>query len=323
MTDNAELAANCASQGIPDDYAGAGSSALIVSGGGVGHLEPETSKALTLSAIFTPDAFLWSGAQFSFAVDYINIRVKNQVTQLGASNILYGCYTSDSFPTDPLCSLFTRSPAGSAREYNILEVQDPYLNINQQHNKALDFTTRFRQDLGSWGSLSILGQASRQLTDKYTLFQGVTTTNNGSSGDPKWVGDLNVTWNKAPFTITYGLNVIGGTNDIKYLRDLAGSALTENNCFSSAAGFALRGGAYCPVYKLPTVAYHSLSGEIQVGSNYSFLFGVSNLFDTKPPRVSTVADPIGAFAQVAVNGSYYDYYGRRFFVSVKAKLPNF
>ncbi len=324
LQDNAELAANCASQGIPDDYTGARyGSATITSGGGVGDLHPETSKALTLSAIFTPNGWLWSGGQFSFAVDYININVKNEITQLGASNILYQCYTSDSFPTDPLCSLFTRAPEGASNEFMIESVRNPYRNIARQHNKSLDFTARYRQDLGAWGSLSLLGQASRQLTDDYTLFKGTTITNNGSSGDPKWVGDLNVTWNKAPFTITYGLNIIGGTNDLKYLKDLAGSALTENNCFASAAGYALRGGPYCPVYKLPMVAYHSLSGEIQVGDNYSFLFGVSNLFDKKPPLVSTVADPIGAFAQVATNGSYYDYYGRRFFVSVKAKLPNF
>jgi iron complex outermembrane receptor protein len=322
-SDNAEIAANCASQGIPADYQGASSSLESFSGGGVGLLEPETSKALTLSAIFTPDGWLWSGGQFSFAVDYVDINVKNQITQLGAANILAGCYTSESFPTDPLCTLFTRAPAGGANEYDILRIQDPYLNINEQQSKSIDFTTRFRQDLGNLGTLSFLGQATYQFKDKYTLFQGVTTTNNGRAGDPKWVADFNLSWNKAPLTVTYGLNVIAKTNNFHDLEDVGGANLTSGNCLGTASAYAFLGGPYCPVYKLPRVAYHSLSAELQVTRDMSFLIGMSNIFDKKPPRVSNFGAAIGAFANVPVNGSYYDYFGRRIFVSVRTKLPNF
>jgi len=54
----------------------------------------------------------------------------------------------------------------------------------------------------------------------------------------------------------------------------------------------------------------------------SFLLGVSNLFDKKPPFVSTVGAPISTFAQVPLLGTYYDYFGRRIFVSFKTNLPN-
>ena len=323
QSDNAELKANCASQGIPDDYAGPYGSGESFSEGGIGHLKPETSKAMTLSAIFTPDTWMWNGGQFSFAVDYIDIKVKGQITQLGAANIVAGCYTSDFFPTDPLCSLFQRAPAGSAEEFKIETVQDPYLNINEQASQSLDFTLRYRQDLGSWGTLSLLGQATYQLKDKFTLFQGQETTNNGRAGDPKWVADFNLAWTKGPLTLTYGLNVIAATNDYHNLQDVGGANLTNDNCLATAAAYALRGGPYCPIYKLPRVAYHSLSAEVAVTKDMSFLFGVSNLFDKKPPLVSTVGAPISTFAQVPLLGTYYDYYGRRFFVSAKAKLPNF
>jgi iron complex outermembrane receptor protein len=320
LSDNAELQANCASQGIPDDYAGAGSSLQTFSGGGVGVLDPETSKAWTASVIFTPQSWLWEGGKFSFTVDYIDINVKNQVTQLGAANILAGCYLSDSFPDDPLCDLFERAPEGAPNEFNILTVRDAYLNIDTQHNKSLDFTTRFRQDLGSLGTISLLGQLTYQLKDRFKLFQDTVANNNGEVGDPKWVGDLNVTWQKAPFTVTYGLTVISKTNDLEDLEQIGGTALTANNCLATNAAFALRGGPYCPVYKLPRVAYHSLSAEIQATRDFTFLFGVANLFDKKPPLVSTVGTPISAFAQVPTLGSYYDYYGRRFFVSAKARF---
>ena len=319
LSENQEIRDNCAAQGIPDDHVGGGSFETF-SQGGIGLLDPETSKAWTVSAIFTPQSWLWEGGKFSFAVDYIDIKVKDQVTQLGAANILFACYTSDSFPDDPLCDLFTRDTGGSNPSFDIVTVNDPFLNIDTQHNKSLDFTTRFRQDLGNLGTLSLLGQLTYQLKDKFTLFQGIEQDFNGEVGDPKWVGDVNLTWAKAPFTLTYGLQVIAKTKDFEDLQAVGGTALTPNNCLATNAAFALRGGPYCPVYKLPRVAYHSISAEIQATKDFSFLIGVSNLFDKKPPLVSTVGSPISAFAQVPLLGSYYDYYGRRFFVNAKAKF---
>ena len=57
-------------------------------------------------------------------------------------------------------------------------------------------------------------------------------------------------------------------------------------------------------------------------SEMSFLGGVANLFNRKPPLVSTVGAPISTFGQVPLNGTYYDYLGRRVFMSVKTSLPN-
>ena len=319
LSENEEIRANCASQGIPPNHTGGGSFETF-SQGGIGLLDPETSKAWTLSAIFTPQAWLWDGGRFSFTVDYVDIKVEDQVTQLGAATILDACYTSDSFPDDPLCDLFTRAPADAPNEFDIEIVNDPFLNIDTQHNKSLDFTTRFRQDMGEWGTLSILGQLTYQLKDKFTLFQGTEQNFNGEAGDPKWIGDVDVTWNKGPWTVTYGLQVISKTNDIDNLEDVGGSALTANNCLATNSAFALRGGPYCPIYKLPRVAYHSLSAELEVAKDFTFLLGVSNLFDKKPPLISTVGAPISGFAQVPLLGSYYDYYGRRFFASANAKF---
>ena len=324
------LQQNCTSEGIPEGYVGAGGSAETFSQGGIGLLDPETSKAWTASVILTPQGWLWDGGKFSLAVDYVDIKVKDQVTQLGAATIVSACYNSEFFPDEPLCDLFDRNPAGSTPEFSITQVRDPFLNIDSQHNKALDFTLRFRQDLGSMGTLSLLGQATYQLKDKFTLFQETEQDFNGLAGDPKWVADFDLTWQKDRFTVTYGLQVISATNDRQNLIDANGqpvgptptSALTPNFCLGTAAAFALRGGPYCPIFKLPRVAYHSLSAEIQATKDFSFLFGVSNLFDKKPPLVSTVGSPItgGAFAQVPLLGSYYDYYGRRFFVSANAKF---
>jgi iron complex outermembrane recepter protein len=314
----------CSALGIPSGYAGAGASAQTNSQGNVGTLDPETSKAFTLSAIFTPSAWLWEGGQFSLAVDYIDIKVKDQVTQLGAGTIVQSCFTSDFYPTDPLCSLFTRDMnPNSGTAWNVITVNDPYFNIDRQRNTSIDVTARYRQNLGNMGSLSLLGQMTFQTRDEFNLFEGTFAEDNGEVGDPKWVGTLNATWTKRPFTVTYGLQVISGTNDIEDLQASGGTATTANNCFATAAAYQLRGGPYCPIYKLPRVAYHSLSAEYDLNRNISILAGVSNLFDQKPPQASTVGSVMSiGWGNTPINGSYYDFFGRRFFVSAKAKLSN-
>ena len=79
---------------------------------------------------------------------------KGRDYQLGPTNIIQGCYTSDDFPNDPLCDLFTRDTSGQNPSYKIMEVRDPYINVNKQLNKSIDFISRFSQDLGDKGMLS-------------------------------------------------------------------------------------------------------------------------------------------------------------------------
>ena len=83
--------------GIPANYTGVGSSALIITGGGAGVLEAETSDANTLGVIWTPDFI-----DLSLAIDYFDITINDQVAQLGAGSILGGCYGSPVFPNGVL-----------------------------------------------------------------------------------------------------------------------------------------------------------------------------------------------------------------------------
>ena len=86
------IADNCAADGIPGHYAGAVSSATIFESGNIGNLEAETSKAFNVGAVWSP-----SFADFRVSVDYFKIEIEDQITQLGAGNILFGCYNSDNF----------------------------------------------------------------------------------------------------------------------------------------------------------------------------------------------------------------------------------
>src|SRR3546814_14400258 len=75
------------------------------------------------------------------------------------------------------------------------------------------------------------------------------------------------------------MNVIGGTSDV-------GDFLRRNGddpCLNSA----LRG-RYCPKLTAPATFYHNVSISQEISDRFEITFGIANLFDTRPPRVSVL-----------------------------------
>ncbi len=90
---NANLQANCASLGIPPDYAAGGSSALIITGGGVDNLESETSDSWTAGVVWTPEF-----TNLSVSLDYYSITINDQIAQLGAGSICFRLLRGGELP---------------------------------------------------------------------------------------------------------------------------------------------------------------------------------------------------------------------------------
>jgi iron complex outermembrane receptor protein len=282
------IADNCAADGIPGTYDGAGASATAFRGGGLGLLEPETSDAMTVGLVFTP-----SFADLSIAVDYVEIEVNDQVATLGAANIVVGCYNSETFPTDPLCSLFTRGGGGTG--LLITEIRNSFLNINSQENRAIDLTTRYDHEF-AWGDFSIQGQFTWQLEDVISLFAGNPIDTNGDVGEPDWVGNIDLRVDRGDWTYFWGIDMIGKASEAEDIGD------------RNAAGTTL--------YKVHTefTAYHDVSVRY-TGDQWTIAGGISNLFDEQPPTL-TRGGITGQYATqgLAVLASQYDYVGRGAFV---------
>ena len=321
-TINQRIFNNCAAAGIPSDFQGATGSATIVQGGGLGNLEPETSTAKTLGFVLTPDAsgWLWGGLSASFALDYFDIDVQDEITTLGAGNIVFACYNSEFGLDDPICDQITRATTGPGA-LNITEVRDTYVNINRQRNRGLDFTAQFRQDLGNLGTLSLLAQMTWQIEDTITLFEGTETVINGENGEPVWVGDFNLTWAKDDWSVFYGLDVIGATSDLDDLIASSG-APCRTSLFRPGVPLeqAVLGGRrrFCPDVRLAATDYHTVSVTRRFGDRLQLTVGVRNLFDAQPPRASVSFSGIGAIGQAPTFASQYDYLGRRVFLNLKA-----
>lgn len=302
-----EFANNCAADGVPAGHTGGGVEATVITGGGIGILKPETSVAKTASIIFTPRFGFLPDTRIRVAVDYFDINVKGEIAQLGAGNILSGCYSSEFFPTDPLCSLFERGQTGAPSNVNF--VRDSFINVNNQRNKGVDVTAEINHDFGDLGKVTLNAQMTWQTRDDVALFEGTTVSDNGKLGEPKWVGDFNLIWEKDNVTFFYGIDVIGKTSNVASFIDDNG-----DTCLTSATF-----GNYCVDVTTPAVFYHSASLSLDVGDKFKITGGVSNLLDRKPPQVSGLTGGEVSVIGRSAFASQYDYVGRRFFLSVKAQ----
>ncbi len=295
-SNNDFIRANCAAAGIPGDYAGGASSATIVSGGGIGVLEPETSTAFTAGLILTP-----SFADFSIAVDYFEMEVEDQVAQLGGASILGGCYGSPNFP-NAFCDLFDRNPADDpTAPFAITEVRDSYLNVDRQKTRGVDVNFRY-DGLFSFGRLVVENQSTWVFEDLEQLFdpnlaQGFDDNNrNGTIGRPKLVSNLRASLTRDDWTFNWYIEYIRRTDEKRDLDE-------ETTYFG-----------FDPAYRDLTAErglYNTFS-VLYEQNKWSVLAGVRNIFDEQPPIVSSgVATRRGNIPLVATQ---YDMRGRTGFV---------
>jgi iron complex outermembrane receptor protein len=313
-----QVADNCAADGVPANHTGAGIEANIYTGGGIGVLESETSKAWTASMILTPRFNFAPHTDFSLAVDYFDIEVNGEIANLGANSVVAGCYQSDFFPDEPLCDLFARvqdlDPSdpdwNSGDPQNIAFVRSSFVNVNSQKNRGVDVTGRIQHDFGGDTTLTLQAQMTWQLEDEVALFEGFIEDENGEAGEPKWVGDFRVMLDHGPWSFFYGLDVVGATDDSEdYI---------ENNG-SICPNFVTLGDV-CLDLTTPTTFYHSVSMTREIGEQFELTVGVSNLFGQKPPRVSNVSgNGVNDFGQ-GVLYSQYDLIGTRFFANFNARF---
>ncbi len=318
---------NCQAAGIPSTYNGGGISATIVSSGGIGILESETSQALVVGTILTPKVPFLPDTDFSLAVDFFKIKVEGEISQLGAGTILAGCYDSVSFATEPLCGLFTRGQNVSA-PYQIATVRDSYINVSSQKNSGIDVSFRAGQDLGRLGKISLTADMTWQLKDNSQLLPTSPVLNeNALVGSPRWVGDFRANWkHPSGFSLFYGINVIGGASN----REIFDRGRpTANGCLRSFNGQGTATtaddlpiyGVYCPDLDVAATFYHNISVTQEIADGkFTITAGISNLFDTRPPRVSVLNGNTIETLGPVVATSQYDFVGRRGFVNVSTKF---
>lgn len=288
-------ATNCAADGIPLDYAGNPISASVLQGGGFGSLIPETSDNFTVGMIITPDF-----ADLSIAVDYFDIVVEDEISTLTSNGIVSGCYASEDFANEPLCSGFDREGPGSITPLLITEVRATFINVNRQENSGIDLTVRYGQDTGI-GRFDLNTQWTYQLESKSLLLaESLVQDTNGEIGEPKLTGFANINYDPGGnWGLLWSMDYVGATSNRK-----RANRVNPNPTIDSVP-VELKNNTEITIY-------HGLSGIYEMDGGWTFRAGINNLFDERPPATSNFTGQVGN----SVIRSQYDLLGRSGFVNI-------
>jgi len=282
--------------GLPPDFTGGTITATVISGGGFGVLEAETSKSNTVGIVWTPGF-----ANLSVSLDYFDIEVNDQVDQIGPGGIVGGCYNSEFWPNDPLCDLYDRSGLNGG----IDNIHDSFINVATQTNKGWDFTLQWITDVWN-GTFQADLQTTYQTEAITALFEDTVRDNNGQFGDPEWVGRLWLTYDWNDWSFFWGMDYIGDVSNHEHY---------GNGEYADTSTY--RGEEVRVVLSADAITYHTFSVTKWFNNlDLKAVLGVRNAFDEAPPRVTTLS--LGELSTAGWSAFYsqYDYYGRTFYGNV-------
>ncbi|WP_145735400.1 TonB-dependent receptor domain-containing protein [Nitrospirillum pindoramense] len=137
----AQRAANCAAAGITQpftsnivDFTIPGTSS------GNPHLQNEIADSWTVGTVLRPRYI----PSLTLSADYISIDISNEISQLGATDLLDACY--DGAPGNSFCSTFTRDSTGQ-----VTSVSEGYYNAAIESFKALQAELNYAVNLSEFG----------------------------------------------------------------------------------------------------------------------------------------------------------------------------
>ncbi len=269
--------------------------------GGNPNLEPEVANTLTVGVVLKP-SFI---PGLNLSIDYFNISIDKAIaTPFTGQQVMDICAASNY--TSPVCSQIVR-PLGAT---NTSSANGPTsILVNNQNLRSfktsgIDFELKYRVPVGS-GHLTLEALATRLLSSKQQNAPGQAVFNFLGNADmqdnasnpviqPKWRGNVNVTYENGPLTISAQERIIGGLNRSNIL------VYTPNS--------------------IPAVAYTDASVVVKVPNKMADfeVFGtVNNLFNRKPPIIPTSTSPGLAYPTLR---SAYDIIGTYVTVGVRIKM---
>lgn len=290
------IANNCAADGIASDYAGGAISATVFTGGGAGVLEAETSVSRNAAIVWTPDF-----ADISFSVDWFDIEISGEVTQLGGANLVRRCYSSEFFGSgEPLCDQFDRDPA----DQRIVDIRDSFINIASQRNRGYDVKFSYTFEAAG-GEVEFYTEHTFQKEAQRALFADTLEDENGEFGEPKHVASYSLSYLKNNWSLDWAVNYVGAVSNVQSYFDRVGRNTAT-----------YRGQEVDIVLGAESVMYHNFSGEYSFDDEGILVrIGLSNVFDKEPPRVTTLN--LGEL-NFQGNSAFYSQYlarGRSLFVN--------
>jgi outer membrane receptor protein involved in Fe transport len=300
----------------------ANSRTVATASGGNPNLEEERGRSLTVGVIFEP-RFL---PGLNFTVDWYRIRVRNLIAALTGQTIANLCYDSDVGLSSPFCASIQRDPATGLFAAPAL-VQSGF-NFAAQRTEGLDFDVSYRRTFDNGQRLDIRFIATRveQLDNFFDVLNPQSPDRQLSElGDPRWSASFSIGYDFGSWDLRYaaryiGRQTIGAYETQNSYRGLCpASGTTPNTGGINGAAVPCTPGSIVriapnnadafPQVFYPEVIYHDLRLGFDIGNDFRFYAGVSNIFDRQPP--------LGLLG--TAGGEPFDSFGRNFFFGFNAE----
>lgn len=267
-----------------NDFTSPQNSSLLGFQGGNPTLNEETAKTWTAGVVLRP-SFV-SG--LSINVDWYNIKIEQAINYSTAQSVVDLCVDQPTL-NNVYCSVISRSPTNGYINFFTVIPE----NVAAYETAGLDvgFAYRF-QPFNNFGTFTLRGQFNYLDKLEFVPTAGADPENELDSSAypaPKYSATLDLTWNKGPLTVNYGINWWSKTRRVTPEQEAAN-----------------------PDYVAPQYIWykekweHDLYMSYTIDEKFELYGGINNVFDTKPD-VAAVAYPISAV-------------GRSFFMGVKAKI---
>lgn len=254
--DPATRAKNCAAAGIPADFSSL-SNQRSFRGFTFGNpdLQNEKSDSYTLGLVLTPKGI----PGLTATVDYVNIRLKNAISQFSATQVVQACYDSVNFPNNPFCALVQRDASKQ-----ISSVGTTFFNSAELRYKGILADIRYRTATPFLGADShVMVGVSYQYLDTLTnqvTAGAVPVINDNTPGYSRHKGILTLNYDNGPFNYQAQVQYIGSAN-------------YDNNSPPNTYS----------IPKINEVAFVNMAVTYDLTKQVTVRASIDNIFDTKPP----------------------------------------
>ena len=293
-------------------------------------LDPETSRSFTAGVALNEN---FGDLDMSFNFNYYSIVVEDAVAELSGQFAVNQCFLDDTPDTASIyCDDIAFDTAPSGR-FLVNEVSPGFLNQDKETVKGIDLNANFGYDLALGNDVLELGLNLRanNLIERSSLF--ITADNEedffdstGRFGFPEWTGRAVGTVGYADAVFTWQVRWIGETSQtpagVDEFDDAFGNLGTgffSDTCLGDGTANVEGDGNFCrDVGFADDYFVHTASLRYDFSDFLTARVGVSNVFDTQPPRID--CNELGLCISNTPIGNGYDLDGREFFGSISLRF---
>lgn len=284
------------------------------------NLGVEKGTSYTLGAVINPKSINFL-RNFSFTVDYFNIKIDDAIVSVPRNFILQQCYQQANAN---LCQFVTRRPtaAGANSAGSLDFVNATSNNSGGLKTTGLDITASYRQNLEAVG---LPGTINTRVAWTH-VFKGYVIPLPGEPRDD-FNNEVGGSRNKVFGTLAYDLDSVGIVLRGNYI----GPAFLDDQFLTQFTEFDANGDEILDAQGNPTflkagdkrgriksVFYLDTQVRFNAGRNFEFYVGANNVLNTAPPPI--ISGLPGDVTGTETDAGTYDPIGRRFYAGARIKF---